>query len=45
MKMHLYDAGHMTKIVAKHINGKNPSKYSSPEPIDRFAQNLVCREV
>ena len=34
--------GHMTKMAATPIYGKNPSKYSSPEPAGRFPRNLVC---
>ena len=33
--------GHMTKMAATPIYGKNPSK-SSPEPAGRFSGNLVC---
>ena len=42
MKICEHDACHMTKIAAMPIYGKNPSKSSSPEPVDRFLQNLVC---
>ena len=31
----------MTKMAAMPIHLMNPSKYS-PEPLDRFARNLVC---
>ena len=34
--------GHMTKMAATPIYGKNPSKSSSPEPAGRFSRNLVC---
>ena len=34
---------HMTKMAATPIYGKNPSKFSSPEPEDRFPRKLVCR--
>ena len=34
--------GHMTKMAAMPIYGKNLKKYSSPEPAGRFPQNLVC---
>ena len=34
--------GHMTKIAAMPIYGKNLKKSSSPEPADRFPRNLVC---
>ena len=34
--------GHMTKMAAMPIYGKNPSKPSSPEPEGRFPRNLVC---
>ena len=33
--------GHMTKMAATPIYGKNPSK-SSSEPAGRFSRNLVC---
>ena len=36
MKIYLDDAGHMTKMAAMPIYGKNPSKSSSLEPVDRF---------
>ena len=41
MKICERDAGHMTKMAAKPIYGKNFKK-SSPEPVDRFPQILVC---
>ena len=34
--------GHVTKMAATPIYGKNPSKSSSPEPAGRFSRNLVC---
>ena len=34
--------GHMTKMAATSIYGKNPSKSSSPKPAGRFPRNLVC---
>ena len=34
--------GHMTKMVATPIYGKNLKKSSSPEPAGRFPRNLVC---
>ena len=34
--------GHITKMAATPIYGKNPSKSSSPEPQGRFSRNLVC---
>ena len=34
--------GHMTKMVAMPIYGKNLKKSSSPEPVGRFPRNLVC---
>ena len=34
--------GHMTKIAAMPIHGKNLHKSSSPEPVGRFPRNLVC---
>ena len=33
--------GHMTKMAAMPIYGKNLKK-SSPEPVGRFPRNLVC---
>ena len=41
MKVCSQDLGHMTKMAATPIYGKNPSK-TSPEPVGRFARNLVC---
>ena len=34
--------GHMTKMAAMPIYGKNLKKSSSPEPEGRFSRNLVC---
>ena len=34
--------GHMTKMAAMPIYGKNLKKSSSPEPAGRFPPNLVC---
>ena len=34
--------GHMTKMAAMPIYGKNLQKSSSPEPANRFPRNLVC---
>ena len=34
--------GHMTKMAAMPIYGKNLKKSSSPEPAGRFPRNLVC---
>ena len=34
--------GHMTKMAAMPIYGKNLKKSSSPEPVGRFPRNLVC---
>ena len=34
--------GHMTKMPAMRIYGKNLKKSSSPEPAGRFPRNLVC---
>ena len=34
--------GHMTKMAAMPIYGKNLKKSSSPEPEGRFPRNLVC---
>ena len=37
MKIDEHDSGHMTKMAATPLYGKNPSKKSSsPEPVDRF---------
>ena len=34
--------GHMTKVAATPIYGKNLKKSSSPEPAGRYPRNLVC---
>ena len=34
--------GHMTKMAAMPIYGKNLKKSSAPEPAGRFPRNLVC---
>ena len=34
--------GHMTKVTAMPIYGKNSSKSSSPEPIGQLLCGLVC---
>ena len=34
--------GHMTKMAAMPIYGKNLKKSSSPEPAGRFPRNMVC---
>ena len=34
--------GHMTKMAAMPIYGKNLKKSSSPEPAGQFPRNLVC---
>ena len=35
MKIYTNELGHMTKMAAMPIYGKNFNKSSSPEPIDR----------
>ena len=40
-KVHINGPGHMTKMAATPIYGKNPSK-SLPEPAGRFSRNLEC---
>ena len=42
MKVYINDPGHMTKMAATPIYGKNLKKSSSPEPAGRFTRNLVC---
>ena len=42
MKIYINELGHMTKMAAMPIYGKNLKKYSSPEPIDGWPSNLVC---
>ena len=34
--------GHMTKMAAMPIYGKNLKKSSSPEPAGRFPRNFIC---
>ena len=34
MKIHINELGHMTKMAAMPVYGKNLKKSSSPEPID-----------
>ena len=41
MKIWWHDAGHMAKMAAMPIYGKNPSKSSSQEPVGWFPQNLT----
>ena len=41
-KVHINGPGHMTKMAAMPIYGKNLKKSSSPEPAGRFSRNLVC---
>ena len=36
-KVCIWGSGHMTKMAAMPIYGKNPSKSSSPEALGRFA--------
>ena len=35
------NAVHMTKMAAMSVYGKNPSKISSSEPVDRFYRTLA----
>ena len=37
MKICKHDPGHMTKVAAMPINGKNLQNSSSPEPVGRFS--------
>ena len=38
--------GHMTKMAAMSISGKDPSKiFFFPEAVDQFQQNLACSVV
>ena len=41
-KVYIHGPGHMTKMAATPIYGKNLKKSSSPEPAGRFLRNLVC---
>ena len=41
-KVCIIGPGHMTKMAATPIYGKNLKKSSSPEPAGRFPRNLVC---
>ena len=41
-KVCINDPGHMTKMAAMPIYGKNLKQSSSPEPAGRFPRNLVC---
>ena len=40
-KVYINGPGHMTKMAAMPIYGKNLKK-SSPEPAGQFSRNLVC---
>ena len=42
MKFYTDEFGHMTKMAAMSIHGKNFKKISSPEPCNGWTQNLVC---
>ena len=42
MKIYTNEKGHMTKVAAMPIYGKNLKKSSTPEPIDLWPWNLVC---
>ena len=42
MKINTNELGHMTKVAAMPIYGKNLQISSSPEPIDQWPWNLVC---
>ena len=42
MKIYTNELGHMTKMVAMPIYGKNLKKSSPAEPFDRLSWNLVC---
>ena len=42
MKIYTIELGHMTKMAAMPIYGKNLKKSFSPEPIDQWPWNLVC---
>ena len=41
-KVYINGPGHMTKMAAMPIYGKNLKKSSSPEPAGRLSRNLVC---
>ena len=41
-KIYTSCTGHMTKMAATPIYGKNPLKTSSPEPEGRWPWGLVC---
>ena len=36
MKLYQHDVGHMTKLVAMRLCGKNPLKISPLEPVDEL---------
>ena len=42
MKIHEHDAGHMTKMAATHLYGKNTSKIFFSGTHWPFPRNLVC---
>ena len=42
MKIYKHDAGHMTKMAAMQLFGKNLQKSSSPEPAGPFPLHFVC---
>ena len=42
MKIYTNELGHMTNMAVIPLNGKNPEKSSSSEPIDRWPWNFVC---
>ena len=41
-KICIYHLGHMTKMAAMPIYGKNLIKSSCPEPLSRLPSNFVC---
>ena len=41
-KVYINGPGHMTKMAAMPIYGKNLKKSLFPEPVGRFSRNLVC---
>ena len=45
MKIYTNELGHMTNMAAMPIYDKSLKKSSSPEPIDRWPWNVVCRIV